>query len=235
MSSFFPLYSVKGFSGGLGDFILGIQKQFSVHILSNRLCQIAFTRLLGGFLTEARMLPSSVVIPTTAFTVPIAVSDALDSSMAGRAALYMDATKLIAARNSIRWKMPGFCLSQRMPSTALFRILSFCFPALIWGIGIKQSRRQGLLHAACLIRPCMEHKQCRESLLPPSLSVITPDAFFTCHLENTDSKQISDDITAPFKLIFCQDNEIPAFYMPCRARQRCFPGIAPPVIFADAA
>lgn len=28
MSSFFPLYSVKGFSGGLGDFFLGIQKQF---------------------------------------------------------------------------------------------------------------------------------------------------------------------------------------------------------------
>ncbi len=75
-------------------------------MLSIRQRQIAFTRLLGAFSADAKTLPASVVTPITAFTAPIAVSVALESTMAGNVALYMDATRLIAARNSIRWKTP---------------------------------------------------------------------------------------------------------------------------------
>ena len=62
--------------------------RFSVLMDSIRHSQMALTRLFGGFSTDARMLPTSVVIPMTALTAPIAVSPplGLDSTMAGKAA-----------------------------------------------------------------------------------------------------------------------------------------------------
>ena len=71
---------------------LKARQKFSVHMESIRQPQMAFTRLLGVFMKEARMLPSSVEMPMTVLTTPIARSETFDSTMAGNAALYMDAT-----------------------------------------------------------------------------------------------------------------------------------------------
>ena len=118
---------------------LKARQKFSVHMESIRQPQMAFTRLLGVFMKEARMLPSSVEMPMTVLTTPMARSEAFDSTMAGNAALYMDATRLIPARNSIRCRIPGFRFSQRMPSAALFRMPSLSPAASIRGMGIKNS------------------------------------------------------------------------------------------------
>ena len=63
---------------------------------NNRQLQMTRTRLLGAFAKEARMLPASVDAPMTAFTSPktFSLPPFLESSMAGNAALYMDATRL---------------------------------------------------------------------------------------------------------------------------------------------
>lgn len=64
--------------------------------------QMALTRLLGAFKRDARMLPARVVIPMKPFTMPMVrwPASGFDSIMAGNAASYMDATRLMAARNS---------------------------------------------------------------------------------------------------------------------------------------
>ena len=103
------------------------RKKFSVLMDSIRQIQMALTRPLGVFISDARTLPTKEVMPITALTTPMASSPAFgfDSIMAGKAALYMDATRLMAARNRIRWKIPRFFCSQRIPSPALRRRLSF--------------------------------------------------------------------------------------------------------------
>lgn len=81
-----------------------------------------------------------MVIPMTELTVPITLSDALDSIIAGKAALYILATRLMAARKSIRWKMPGFLFNHRIPTATLCRMLScFCSDS-IFGMGINNSK-----------------------------------------------------------------------------------------------
>ena len=90
------------------------------------------------------MLPTSVDMPVAVFTIPRATSPSLESSIAGNAALYTEAVRLIAARNRIRSRIPRLCFKYTRP---LFAALSTdsCFslplssaPAL--GILIKNKR-----------------------------------------------------------------------------------------------
>ena len=62
--------------------------KFSKLIAKSRLLQITRTRLFGFGNTDARILPTSVAIPITAFTIPMTVSfpPFLESIIAGKAA-----------------------------------------------------------------------------------------------------------------------------------------------------
>ena len=96
------------------------RKKFSVLIEINSVLQIMRTRLFGAGIDEAITLPRSSAIPVAVLTIPSAASPppSLERSMAGNAALYIDAVKLIAARNRIKPRMPRLCFSYSRPPLA---------------------------------------------------------------------------------------------------------------------
>ena len=70
-------------------------------IEKSRQLQIALILLLGAGDNVAITLPARVAIPTQAFTAPRTFSLLFDKTMAGKAASYIEAIKLIAAKNNI--------------------------------------------------------------------------------------------------------------------------------------
>ena len=84
--------------------------KFSVLIEKRRALHMTRTRLLGGGASDTSTLPTRVASPAQVLTIPRMAFPPffLDNNMAGSAALYMEATRLIAARNKIRSRIPRF-------------------------------------------------------------------------------------------------------------------------------
>ena len=84
------------------------RRKFSVLMEKSRQLHITRTLLFGFFTNDARILPAKVVSPITAFTIPrvFSLPPILENIIYGNAASYTDATRLIAAKNIIRPKIP---------------------------------------------------------------------------------------------------------------------------------
>ena len=107
------------------------RKKFSVHMAISRELQITRTLFLGGWQKETSRLPARLAAPVQAFTIPSAIllPPFLERIMAGSAALYMDAVKLMAARNRIRFRIPRFLFRYLRPSFAEASTDSSLFPS----------------------------------------------------------------------------------------------------------
>lgn len=103
-----------------GTLFPNARKKFSVLIASRRELQIIRTRLLGDGISDTSMLPPTIARPDTALTIPSADSlpELLDRTIAGSAASKTEAVKFIAAKNSMRSKIPRLCLRYRIPLLA---------------------------------------------------------------------------------------------------------------------
>jgi hypothetical protein len=82
--------------------------KFSVLMENSRELRITRTRLFGSGNPVTRILPNMVAIPVTVLIMPKAISPppVRDSIIAGKAALKMDAVKLMTAKSRIRSRIP---------------------------------------------------------------------------------------------------------------------------------
>jgi hypothetical protein len=124
------------------------KKKFSVLIENKSALQITFTLFLGCGKTETIILPTKVAIPTAALTIPSDISPplSLDNIIAGKAALYIEAIRLIDAKNKIKSNIPLFAFRYFSPDFA--DCISFSFSAssyLISGIFINSNRHKNAI------------------------------------------------------------------------------------------
>ena len=103
------------------------RKKFSVLIERSSVLQIILTRLFGAGNNDDMMLPTINVRPVTVFITPSATSPLplLDNSIAGNAALYIDADKFIAAKKRMRFNIPRFSFKYLSPVFTECKTLSF--------------------------------------------------------------------------------------------------------------
>ena len=103
------------------------RKKFSVLMEISNVLHIIATRLFGAGSTEVIILPASNATPVTAFTIPSATSPppTLERIIAGNAALYTEAIKLMAAKNKIKSKIHLLFFRYISPALADCNIVSF--------------------------------------------------------------------------------------------------------------
>ena len=93
-------------------------RKFSVLMETSSALQMTRVRLFGAGKSETITLPMTMASPAQVLMRPSAVSPpcGTESTMAGSAALYMDATKLMAAKKRMRSKMPRFAFKNCSPA-----------------------------------------------------------------------------------------------------------------------
>jgi hypothetical protein len=121
-----------------GTFLPNAKIKFSVPIENIKALQIVATLLFGFFPNVINRLPRIFATPVTVLTIPRAAlpPPLLDNSIAGKAALYIEAVKLIAAKNKINWRMPLLIFRYVSPDFALYHMLSSDFKAVLLSSGI---------------------------------------------------------------------------------------------------
>ena len=104
---------------------------------------ITRTRLLGAGARETAALPTRLASPAQVFTSPRAISPppARGRRRAGRAALYIEAVRLMAARKRMRWSTPRFWARKTSPAFATCQVGSRGpVSAAVWGSRTARQR-----------------------------------------------------------------------------------------------
>lgn len=100
-------------------------------------------RFFGAGRSVTSTLPANVAMPTHVLTNPKTVSPpfCFDNTIAGSAASYMDATRLMQAKYKIKVKISGFSLSHMIPFRAAVNSFSSAgLSTSLSGMCIKNNR-----------------------------------------------------------------------------------------------